>query len=40
MPIPNLTVGGELPPGVHLATLQEVEAVFDELSNIKKLFQS
>ena len=28
MPIPSLTAGGELPPGVHSATLKEVEAVF------------
>lgn len=28
MPIPRLTAGGELPPGVHRASLQEIEAAF------------
>ena len=33
MPIPNLTVDGELPPGVHVATLKELESEFGLLSH-------
>lgn len=28
MSIPTLTTGGELPPGIHMATLEEVDAIF------------
>lgn len=37
MPIPNLTVRGELPPGVHSATLQEIEAVFGSRNVRRKI---
>jgi hypothetical protein len=36
MPIPHLTAGGELPPGIHSATLQEVEGVFGSNNNQRR----
>ena len=37
MPIPSLTAGGELPPGVHSATLQEVEDAFGSRNDRRQL---
>jgi hypothetical protein len=37
MPIPNLTASGELPPGVHSATLKEVEVFFGSSNDRRRL---
>lgn len=40
MPIPPLTISGELPEGVHLATMNEVEFCFGNWNNQRrKLFR-
>ena len=40
MPIPNLTECGELPTGIHLATVEEVEQRFGRSSEKRKLLMS
>ena len=37
MPLPSITESGDLPPGVHLATLAEVVGRFGTASNRRKL---
>jgi hypothetical protein len=37
MSIPTLTATGELPPGIHTATITEVESVFGQASDRSQL---
>ncbi len=40
MPIPLLNTIGELPPGVHLATIEEVERVFGQSNDRRRLLMN
>lgn len=40
MPIPELNADGELPPGIHRATLREVEITFGQSNDRRKLLLS
>lgn len=40
MPIPNLGAGGELPAGIHTATLKDVETTFGAANDRRKLLMS
>lgn len=40
MPIPNLGLQGELPPGIYVATMQEVEDVFGSSNGRRKLLMN
>ena len=40
MPIPNLEINGELPVGMHIATVEEVEDRFGKSNDRRKLLMN